>query len=67
MLRLKLSDVRSEEFELLGVKMRLVSKLFDGFGMSYDESSILLNCKLVDAVELDNVDWRFHEYPRGVS
>lgn len=54
-LRLRLSEVRSEEFELLGV-MREFPKLLDGRGTSY-ESSILLN-KLVAVLEDDKTECR---------
>jgi hypothetical protein len=52
-LKLKLSEVKSDEFELLGV-IREFPILLDGRGVSY-ESSILLN-RLVAMLELDNTD-----------
>lgn len=54
-LRLRLSEVRSDEFELLGVILEF-PKLLDGRGTSY-ESSILLN-KLVAVLEDDKTEWR---------
>jgi hypothetical protein len=52
-LKLKLSEVRSEEFELLGVICEF-PKLLEGLGTSY-ESSILLN-KLVAVLDVDKTE-----------
>lgn len=57
-LKLRLSDVKRDEFELLGV-IRKLPRLLDGRGTSYDESSILKN-KLVAVLELDRIDWRLN-------
>ena len=54
-LRLRLSEVRSDEFELLGVILEF-PKLLDGRGTS-QESSILLN-KLVAVLEDDKTERR---------
>lgn len=53
-LKLKLSEVKSDEFELLGV-MRELPKLLAGRGTSYDESSILNN-KLFAVLDVDKID-----------
>jgi hypothetical protein len=50
-LRLRLSDVSNDEFELLGV---IFPKLLDERGTSY-ESSILLN-RLVAVLDVDNTE-----------
>lgn len=52
-LRLRLSDVSSDELELLGV-IRELPKLLDGRGTSY--SSILEKQRLVDVLELERID-----------
>jgi hypothetical protein len=52
-LKLKLSDVNSDEFELLGV-IRELPKLLDGRGTSYESS--ILNSKLVAVLEVDKID-----------
>lgn len=54
-LKLRLSDVKSEELELLGVMCEF-PKLLEGLGTSY-ESSILLN-KLVAVLDVERTDWR---------
>jgi hypothetical protein len=54
-LRLRLSDVKREELELLGVICEL-PKLLDGLGTSY-ESSILLS-KLVAVLDVERTECR---------
>lgn len=52
-LRLKLSDVSSDEFELLGV-IRELPRLLDGLGTSYESS--ILSCKLFAVLDVDKID-----------
>lgn len=54
-LRLMLSEVINDEFELLGV-IRELPKLLDGLGTSYESS--ILNKKLVAVLDVDKIDWR---------
>lgn len=54
-LKLRLSDVKRDELELLGVICEF-PKLLDGLGTSY-ESSILLN-KLVAVLDVERTEWR---------
>jgi hypothetical protein len=55
--RLRLSEVRRDEFELLGVMCEFPKLLADR-GTSY-ESSILLK-RLVAMLDVDNTDWRLN-------
>jgi hypothetical protein len=52
-LRLRLSDVRSEEFELLGV-IRELPRLLAGRGTSYESS--ILSDRLCAVLEVDKID-----------
>lgn len=54
-LKLKLSEVKSEEFELLGV-IREFPRLLDGRGTSYESS--ILSRRLVAVLDVDKIDWR---------
>lgn len=54
-LKLKLSVVKRDEFELLGV-MREFPKLLEGRGTSYESS--ILNRRLVAVLDVDKIDWR---------
>jgi hypothetical protein len=58
-LRLKLSEVKSDEFELLGV-MREFPRLLDGLGTSYESS--ILNKRLVAVLEVDKIDCRLKAF-----
>lgn len=58
-LKLKLSEVKRDEFELLGV-MREFPKLLEGRGTSYESS--ILNKRLVAVLEVDKIDWRLNTF-----
>lgn len=58
-LKLKLSEVKSDEFELLGV-MREFPKLLAGRGTSYESS--ILNKRLVAVLDVDKIDCRLRAF-----